>query len=383
MVGTRRGARRPLDEAILEGFGAERRLRRAGRREAAINCLGSQAQRQRDVHLIRLLRTGPTDVAEAAIEALGGLKSRRAVRPLVEVMNSRRPPRLRIAAIDALRRIGDRRALKDLIRALDAPAQVAAAAARAAAVFGESALSPLLTALKDSSFRRRAGAVLAVGHLKRHHLLPVLLPYLKDRYKLVRRRAAAAISLLGPQAGRALSHLLQSRSVWVREGGVDILKRCKAADLLIPALRDPRIGAKVAQALGELKARNAVDALISILPDADSLVRQRAFESLSQLGKRAVVPLIEVAREGDAELRRGAARALGQLRDRRAVPTLIQLLHDGDEQVRRDAAFALIVELKDPTAIVPLQSVLQDKADYLWRLAAQAFGHQWGDPAGG
>jgi HEAT repeat protein len=85
-----------------------------------------------------------------------------------------------------------------------------------------------------------------------------------------------------------------------------------------------------ARALGEVRNRNAVPALIATLADADGRVRELAVWALSELkDARAVAALCNVLlSDSRIDVRRGAAEALGEIRNAEALPALKQALND-------------------------------------------------------
>ena len=70
-----------------------------------------------------------------------------------------------------------------------------------------------------------------------------------------------------------------------------------------------------AGALGELRDARAVEPLIAVLKDDDSLVRSYAQQALLQIGAPAVEPLIAALQDTDPEVQSLAAEALGQLKE--------------------------------------------------------------------
>ncbi len=96
---------------------------------------------------------------------------------------------------------------------------------------------------------------------------------------------------------------------------------------------------------------------------------------------RSVDPLVEALHDqmdrtalGGYPLRRNAAKALGLIGDRRAVPGLITALDCTDPMVREEVAYAL-AQLGDPTAISPLQELLQDPSvEQPWEAIIEALG---------
>ena len=172
-----------------------------------------------------------------------------------------------------------------------------------------------------------------------------------------------------------------------------------AVNALIGALCHPDddVRWKAAIALGEIGDPRAVEPLITLLCDEDRFVKGRAAHALGMIGEAAVDPLIRALREGDGNLRWGAAIALGKIRDTRAIEPLIRALADKYENVRAESATSLagigkpalvpllqflkfsngparlevvtaLGELKDSDAIQPLIQILES-ADYEERKA--------------
>jgi hypothetical protein len=128
---------------------------------------------------------------------------------------------------------------------------------------------------------------------------------------------------------------------------------------------------EAAIALGEI-GKPAVEPLIFALMDEDSDIRMGAARALGWIkDPRAVEPLIFALTDKDKRVRFNASEALGKLNARRAVEPLISELKDNDKDIRRIAALAL-GEIKDPRAIEPLISTLKDEASDVRDAAARA-----------
>lgn len=74
---------------------------------------------------------------------------------------------------------------------------------------------------------------------------------------------------------------------------------------------------------------------------------------LVKIGEPSIEPLIRVLKSGSAGGQAAAAWALGQIRDRCAVGALVDALGKNDKNIQREAAWAL-GRIKDPTSIRPL-----------------------------
>ncbi|MHB8898516.1 MAG: HEAT repeat domain-containing protein [Thermoguttaceae bacterium] len=119
-------------------------------------------------------------------------------------------------------------------------------------------------------------------------------------------------------------------------------------------------------------AGRAVPYLADILADGNWQVRREAAEALGKAGDlRAVEPLIEVLgnRDGDWSVRAAAARSLGQLGDPRAVAPLAALLNDMNTHVRHAAVVGL-GRIGTPETLGPLTTAARSDGDSAVRLAA-------------
>lgn len=114
---------------------------------------------------------------------------------------------------------------------------------------------------------------------------------------------------------------------------------------LIKALgyqRDAGVRKGAAMALGELKDSRAIEPLIAALKDRYYDVRQVVIKALEEIADaRAVEPLIAALKGGDSGVRKAAVNALVKLGDARALDAIIAALKDSDKAVRETAAAAL------------------------------------------
>jgi HEAT repeat protein len=105
---------------------------------------------------------------------------------------------------------------------------------------------------------------------------------------------------------------------------------------------DPAVRSSAAVKLGEIRSKEAVDALVAALDDPEETVRVDFLRALGQIGDTKAVPAI-LPFTGDAlsGVRIAACQALGDLADPRAVPALEAALHDEDDTIRTVAARSL------------------------------------------
>jgi HEAT repeat protein len=132
---------------------------------------------------------------------------------------------------------------------------------------------------------------------------------------------------------------------------LDSTRAMLALPVLVQALehRDPRIRARIALVLGQMRprAKAAIPALLTQLQDKDPRARAGAARALGNMGPEgssAVQPLAGLLKDGETPVRITAALALGQLgrTARDAAPEVkALLLRDSDPEVRAAATYAL------------------------------------------
>jgi len=190
----------------------------------------------------------------------------------------------------------------------------------------------LILALRHKDPTVQYDAAEALGETGDDRAVEPLLAALKnDETCGVRWKAAEALSKLGTPAVAGLIGALQHE--------------------------DDDVRWKAAIALGEIGDPQAISPLINVLSDNDRFVRSRSAFALSMIGEPAVDPLIQALREGDGNIRWGAAIALGKIQNPRAIEPLIHALADKYENVRAESAAALAVTGKP--ALGPLLQVLK------------------------
>ncbi len=127
---------------------------------------------------------------------------------------------------------------------------------------------------------------------------------------------------------------------------------------------DPQVRADTAVRLGQARAKDAVDSLVTLLDDPDDRVRFSAILALGEIGDpRAVPALIAHASDPRTRIRTALCRSLGQLSDARAIPLLIRLLEDMEYPVRLAAARALASIPGRESTEALVQVVLRDESD--------------------
>ena len=167
-------------------------------------------------------------------------------------------------------------------------------------------------------------------------------------------QAAIALASFGRDAFEPLTNQLDSSNATVRRNAAWAIgeltnmlpgERASAVPRLITLLSDSDewVRMAAAQALGELNDRRALEGLVGRLADDKWRVRQVVVWALSEMkDARAVDALCNVLlADVRAEVRRGAAEALGEISSADALPSLKQALNDTDTSVSAKAAWAI------------------------------------------
>jgi len=213
------------------------------------------------------------------------------------------------------------------------------------------AVEPLIEALNDKDEEVRWKASWALGHIGDKRAVEPLTNLLNDERWQVRRFAASALGKIGDGQGvESLIQALNDDEWHVRKYAVDALGNIgdeRAVNPLIKVLsdKDNDVRSKAVIALGKMKG-SAVEPLIEVFKNEDWNIRGKAAEALGNIGdERAVEPLINalVGRGKDKTkyVRGRAAEALGKIGDERAIEPLIKALDDEYIYVRNKAEEAL------------------------------------------
>lgn len=284
--------------------------------------------------LLRAMQGRDTKVRQGAIHALGevGPDAKAAIPELIGILKNEGGD-LASEASHALGKIGKPAvdalvaALKDLdgISLMDAIRALGEAGAEA-----KSAVPDLRTVLKRGGFLIRIEAANALGKIgpDAKEAVPDLINALKDQNEFVREKAATALGRMGPHAKEAIPVLIDLLSVGPQS---DYTR----ADVWLAASR----------ALGQI-GKEAVPLLVEALKSRDADVRKGAARALAGIGLDAQVatePLTKALADRDAGVRAAAVSALGRIGadGKTVVPLIKPLLNEKDEAVRKAAAEAL------------------------------------------
>ncbi len=242
--------------------------------------------------------------------------------------------------------------------------------------------------LADEDIRVRWYAAYALGQIGPEAAAAVepLADVLRDDpHEYVRDGAAWALGRIGPAAEPAIEALgktLRSNLPSIRRNSARALGRLgPAAKSLIPDLaemlrdRDATVRVNAAAALWQIDRRSeAISALVQMTRGGEG---PGAFEAVSVLGRLGLPPetaipvLAEALRHASADVRRAAARSLGQVGPD-AVAAIRPLLSDPDEEVRRGAVEAM--GWIGPATVPEMIAALKNENPSVRRAAARALG---------
>jgi HEAT repeat protein len=303
----------------------------------------------------------------------------------------------------------------------DPDAQQRAKAARKLGKMGrkaEPAVPALIDTLSDDDVNVRVAATWSLGRLGAVSIPPLQDALISDRTLPVRTLCALALGLNGPRASVAVSQLfkaaededakLRATAAWslgqtgkqalpvitgaMRSSnanlriavawaigmiGRDAAREGKPYLLLAVDDQEPRVRERVIWALGQLGATDPAvfAALGKALGDEDERVRLQAARVLEKLStKRAdqiIAQLLDALKnDANAEVRAGAARALGSQRKlpADAVERIgVALQNDAESEVRTAAFWALIRSGRRPAGTLPEFLAALRERDYEWR----------------
>jgi HEAT repeat protein len=344
---------------LLDGDGNVRRT--------AVAALGRLGARERLADLRLRLRDDDADARAAAAGAVARLGDRSAVPQLIEDLEDSSTA---YAAADALATLEAREAIHDLVRVAETSTDTTAlAACRALMKLDPSRAEPTLLRLFQSREPYvRDGAANELALLGRAEVIPVIVQQLEPSYRgisVISDRTARTLKRLG--AREAVPHLvtLMNRTQFSTTiyHAISLLCRLGAVEALPDIARhlddgDADTRRWAVWALGELGGDETVARARPMLGDEDSMVRLYAAGALWKLGAPdAPAECLKLLGDESPEVRAWAAELAGQMRAADAVPRLKELLGDATPRVRRSAASALcVLKFRDGAAELLKQS---------------------------
>jgi HEAT repeat protein len=145
-------------------------------------------------------------------------------------------------------------------------------------------------------------------------------------------KAVPALIELADEAIPALLELSRSSDEDHRWWSLRVLAQSPQAQAgwLVPFLSDPAREVRQCAALGlAIKPDDgAIEPLVRVLSDEDSMVSSLAVNALVKIGQAAVPSLIDVVKGAPQSARIHALRALAEIRDHRAIPVMMKVMEE-------------------------------------------------------
>lgn len=270
---------------------------------------------------LKLVASADRDVRQAALLAVGQLKPEGAVKALAKALGAADVNDTMLAA-GALGRTRAPGAVEPLLHALSHyHPRVRGIAAHGLGLIGDKrAVDPLLNLLADPAARRLAkkSAADALGMLADKKAVPLLIFLLPlEQDEGVRKAMIIALGKLGDPG---------------------------AAGLISVQLRDKAVALEAIGALGELKHRDGLPALLSLIRErrGGDEALERALYAVAAIGDKAATPvLLKLLGEPDAKVAGLAASTIGVLKDVSANEALVKALRRDEKDLREIVASAL------------------------------------------
>lgn len=298
------------------------------------------------------------------IKALGEIRDKRAIEPLLTVLKNKEIS-LREEAVKALGQIGDQEVVKPLISVLqnEKNSTLRRQTIRAlGSTRDKRAVEPLLEALQREIQKPRSEANIeiiveiagALGKLKDERAITCLMSLFNEYTEYINKKLKIALLTINTKRSKFYFAILNSDKN-------ELLKIDHALDLAVESLyhENDWVRRQTIWALMTLKDYRAVEQIIKTLNDKSLNVLCYATYALGKIGdKRAVTPLIDILLKKDfctytnakgsmfpehsCDPRLEAAAALGKIKDKRAIQTLIKVMEEkGDDDLIEKSAWAL------------------------------------------
>jgi HEAT repeat protein len=256
-------------------------------------------------------------------------------------------------------------------------AQVLAGGVEASTEAREQALKLLVEITHFVTGEGRLAAVRALADLNHPETLLALLDVMRSGTWQVRQAANWLLHRLPLPLPKDLFNAVSDWN-WSMDERVAVALRqvgVQALPLLLQVLRDEHWSRRrgAAWALGEIRDAAAVPGLIEALADEENVVRVEAARALRHIGDLDSLPmLIDALRDPDGRVRRAVLDAVLVFKSA-ALDGLMDLLRDGSVVVKMSALEAL-AQLGDERAADHVVALVKDKSPEIRAAAAAALG---------
>ncbi len=329
--------------------------------------------------LIQILKDEDSfDLNRESIKALGAIKDKRAIEPLIELLQNNKIY-LREEVVKALGQLGDEKVVNPLISVLqnETSSTLRCETIRALGLTKDKrAVKPLIEALQHESQKLRLDAnttiitevVIALGKIKDERAITLLVSLYNVYTDYVNKKISNALLTINTELSKFYFAILNSDED-------SLLEIDNAFDLAVASSyhQNSWVRRQVIWALLKLRDYRAVGQILKTLNDNHLNVVSYAIYALGEIGNdKAVIPLMDILLKKDfptcknvdsltfsehwSDPSSEAAVALGKIKDKRAFKALMMVIEEkGNDSLIEKSAWALS-ELGDKRAIEPLKS---------------------------
>jgi HEAT repeat protein len=360
-------------------------------RRSAVRAVGRLDDPSAVPALIRLISDPNEDVRTAAVGSLGLLGAVDAIDALTDQLTTgtdsyRQKVAYALGQIAAVPRSGKagEDAMRTLVENLAAPTS-RNAAREALHVAGKAAVPALIAHLQGRIHGDPATAVALLTEVGDGRAIPALTAEL-ERGRVATPLVLKALGATGdPQALVPVLGALASKDAAIRLAAMDALRPllgsdARAGDVLLEHLTDDDLEIRVlaAEYLGVLGIGSAAGKLTALTAPGNPIrLRHAAIDALGEIGRAHHLPagagpgdairaLVDVLREGPAELHASAATSLSYIASPAALPSLIVLARSDRGSTRCEIVRAIGATLRgqsgpsDPAARQLLRALIDD-----------------------
>ena len=310
-----------------------------------------------------------------AVESLGELRTPEAIRLLIELTADEDNSWLAVRRLVILKGLAEP-FLLDALKGED-PVIVKYSIYALGDIRSRAAVEPIMEYLYHPDEEIRRNAVFALGNIRDPRAVEPLIRKLRDPDNVVREYAAAALDHLGDkQAVPYLREALKNEqgSIFNMATSLFNLGDEEVIELLIDKLKDPHSQNRLyaVYVLGKIRDPREIEPLIEVL--ADDNVQWLAAKALINLGELAVPALIRTLKRKDRDIRLYSIYALGEIGDREATLPVMEQIIDPDQTIREYTADALIA--LDDREVLPHLLDYLEKGDFtIQSMVLRVLGH--------
>ncbi len=386
--------------------------------KAAIFSLGLIGNKAIENELIALMEQKP-DLNVEIIEALGMLKSQRAVDKILHKMKGKNPLIIKSGAY-ALASIEDKKALPGIKKYISFTDEDAREAIYYALykMADASSLDVFIKGLGDKNVWVRYYSAKGIGRVKKEEALPFLYNRIRDpewnvvvailealsNFKQINIKQVESLkesknhhircelakilsNYKGKEVSSILKKLLKDKSDMVRKYAIISLSKVDVMEALKYAAKNYReagwiIKTGVAEALGNINSSKGIDMLKEMISDKDLRVKEAALEALGNFKDSSIERIFsECIMDDDAAIRAICAKNLSKYRDKsfneKYVKALIKSVYE-KEYESQQVIIKSLVEVDKDLALDILKEMIKSENLGIRILSAELLNEKFG-----